>query len=500
MKKNILAILIVVLAILLSFSTFANAATFKDFTYELSKDYFTRSNPANSEDKDELDHSRDVSYGSVKIFPTNGSYTISSTTMVLSDLIYYNQNPSNYDIMQTHGSPYEEESSKIYNAFVITPADSSSVSVDFIIPAELDAINDNGKVKEHSFFVNIAYNNGTADLTERVEIKFKVQNELILVKDKVSFVSDTTDASCNMADKKCDKTINEFIPGEDIVMSFSIKNNLRSIDMEDVIYEINLNGDVDEDEFEDDFNSIDGRGTEEISISIEPDSDAEGNLNVEILVYGEDEFGSLNGFYYEFDDLEFNVPKYRVRLDLNAISPSKVCVGDDVTVSYKVTNIGSKNQKKLQTIISENKLGWSKTTNVFSLDGEDDGDYESESFEETFFVPSNAKEGTYSPKVTVYYEDGTSIKTIYSTLNFVVEDCSPPIKTEVEKNDSKNTTSNTGTIIINPNSTTSIPTTSNNNVVVATPQSVDTGFWIMIGVIVLLVLAIITLLVYLLKK
>lgn len=509
MKKGIFAILALFLVILLSFSAFAS-----DFSYTFEDDddgYFERSNPADSEDDDELDDPSDAAYGTVVITPVNSTYTIDNVTMSLSDLDYYDADPSEYEIKQKHGEVYEEDDSETYLAYEIVDSktNASQATVRFIISAELDAIDDNNGDEVYKFYVNIEYNNTVSIVSEKVLVEFKVTNELVLKKDTVDFESATTTADCDLEDNDCDEDIDEFVPGEDIEMSFTLENKLNDIDMLDVEVEIDLNGDVDEDTLDESVGTIDKDSEEVVSVKIEPDSDAEDELQIEILVYGEDEFGAVHGFYYDFDDLEFNIPDVNMQLDVDSL-PSSVCAGDDVEVAFEVTNYGADDQDNLIVRVQESGLSWLRDTPRFDLKGEDDGDYESEDFSFMFTVPSNARVKSYSPRVTLYFEDEDGDDdTVFETLSLNIVDCDATSSDDDSDDDSTtdggndSTDSNAGIVITQPDSTDSTNDAADNGAAVVTAKPKDSGNLEAVGIVLLVLLliaAVVSLVVVLLKK
>ena len=497
MKKGIFAIISLMLLVLLAASVFAD-----DISYSLNDKYQERCNPYEDGDDDEIDDNDDLSYGSVAISAGSG-VTILSVDADISG--YYHESDMDLDISD---GKLEHDDSTYETTIISIDSESKSATVKFIVPQYLDSVNSDGNEVSHQFKITVQYSennsNSSVPTTETKTIDFKVENNLQISGD-IHFESDYNEAKCDVDDEDgvdCDDDdLDNFIPGQRIDMKFVLKNDMADADMDNIDIDIDVDGDEDGFDDGDDDIDLDSKDEKDFSFYIDVDDDAD-DIDVELVVVGEDEFDAKQGFHYEINnEIEFDSPDYDVDLDVNPVPPY-VCIGDETLISFKVTNRGTHDQDNIRVELKDTNLGWSKVDSV-SLEGEDDGDYDSHTFNFYMTIPSSAHAGQYNPQLVVYYEDDDSNDaTTFQNINLIVKDCK--VAEVIEDEDDENIVIappvNGGDNPI-PEEGNAVPITpGGSDVIVAEPSHFDwQTFWI-VSIIVLLIVAIVSLIVFLVKK
>jgi hypothetical protein len=500
MKTKVLMISIL-LVLLLAFPAFA-ADTVTSTSISLD-DAVQRSNPLPEGDDNKLDDDAELEYATFTLTVTadaGANLTISDfgISYSASDYVTFDDEVNSSDIFEVSSLPASVEN-----------ATSDTFTVKVLIPSDLNAIDTNFNAVQHSVTATLTTSSG--DLT--AEMTFYAENGLEL--DDVDIVDSqdekwTCDVDTDKESLDCEDEVDELFPEEDFTATFVVKNVMDSdseLDFEDVEVDLDDESDV---EAEDNSYKIDIDADEEDSreITFEVDAEDGDDATIDIEAVVVDENGARHGFKHSFE-VGFETAQYDVDLRGLVARSNSVCPGDFVTVAFDIKNIGTKDQDSLAYDITSPELGWNEIVTRINLDGDKDGDGETESVSKTLEVPSDARSGVYKPLVTVFYEDDNDDEKLIEIVTLTVESCGQTTPTTTVPTQPTTNTGNTGTntgsgiVIDTPTNTGNqgqvtvtepAPTTSNTVVATAKPKSstnVGAIFGLSLLVLLLIIIAVV---------
>lgn len=214
---------------------------------------------------------------------------------------------------------------------------------------------------------------------------------------KIDRVRMTCDAKTTTVN---DESSVEMSPGQTCELSIRVKNSHPTYDMEDVEVEVEAkNSDVDGGS--DSISKISDGSSKEVVIPIKVDKDSDArDVEVEIVVDGEDESGKKYS-----DSLEFNVEIVKKSHDMKIskvlTSPSNLnaCTNTRVDVTVAVENAGDRDERKVAVELNVPGLNFIKKLSDIEVD---EGDEE----RVTFTVPlSRLAKGAYKGTAKVFYDN-----------------------------------------------------------------------------------------------
>ncbi|MFT4326170.1 MAG: hypothetical protein ACMXYK_01580 [Candidatus Woesearchaeota archaeon] len=419
MKRQLSILMIVsVLFIALASVSFASPEiTVRDVTLEAAQE---RSNSELHGSRDLLDDSRELRYATftIPVEVKNGTATVTAATVTQSFTYIFGGDLSDDDIYEvTTNLPLE-----ITNA-------TQNVVVRLLVPERLSAIDTSFQTIRHEAQAQLTINDGSSNLQRTSNLRFTVENNLDLR--TVDVVVDGVSYRCSVRDSvalDCDRELEELEPGSDFTLELLIRNLFRSnsrIDIEDIEFELRDSRDVEASRNR--FSERRLRAGDDFPLNIDfrvDDRVRDGDrFIIEFNAMGVDSNGARHGFEHEFE-VRFNIPRAKVEARNLATSPSSVCPGERVSISYIIENLGSDRQSNIRSQIQENALGWDRILDRFELTGRDDNRVDTRSVIESFTVPSNAAPGVYPVRVLVFYQDNLRRDTsaLY-TVDLRVEDC-----------------------------------------------------------------------------
>ena len=201
----------------------------------------------------------------------------------------------------------------------------------------------------------------------------------------------------------------EFEIGEKISGEIRIKNNLEDdykFDVSVYLYDVNEENSISKIS---EKIKIDEGDSENYEFEIEIPMDIEDEEFV-IYAYVETSDEICNSAYNE---IEIQRKDHDVQIDNIEINPVIVSPGDESEVSVKIKNLGTEDED-IKIKIEVLGMNLSKTSEEFEI--EEFGQDDKETKKMILAIPEDAKEGEYSLKATVFFEDGES----YATEDFAV--------------------------------------------------------------------------------
>jgi hypothetical protein len=177
------------------------------------------------------------------------------------------------------------------------------------------------------------------------------------------------------------------------------------------------------------------RNDDEIDIcfNVEPDYARmrfPSSTSIELNIDTTDDNGANHKIVFSFP-IEVRLPAWEVNLFGQRLSPSSVCAGDSVIVEFTVENVGSNNQRNIQTKVSQTNFNFERVEGPFQLERVDRDRRDSRQFSYTLPVPVSVNPGSYPVTFEVFYQDGSSSSSRVSEIQIVsltVRDCSPPVQ------------------------------------------------------------------------
>lgn len=145
--------------------------------------------------------------------------------------------------------------------------------------------------------------------------------------------------------------------------------------------------------------------TFKIIVPVEDVEDSTNRYKLYVKAYEEDEEETLCTDLIDdelFQDIEIKKEKHDVSIDELSVTTPVPC-GEEVEVSLRAYNIGTKDQDDVQVTFYNTELGLELNSDVFSLD---EGDSERLSF--SFIVPEDTREDTYTLKLYASFDYSSS--------------------------------------------------------------------------------------------
>jgi hypothetical protein len=205
-----------------------------------------------------------------------------------------------------------------------------------------------------------------------------------------------------------------FGPGKEIEVKVKVENN-NDEDEKFLVRGILFNVDEDDEEEkeESDYIKIDAGDTEtfEFSITVPEDFDEEDNYFLFVKAYqkGEEE----TQCNYNIIDLSLEREEHSLIIDDVTIDPQIISANEKANIKVKVKNIGSSEEEEAYIKITNSQLGILGKSEYFDI--EEHGEDDEVTISSDFLIPNEAKEGEYTFKVEVFFEDGSSSTT--ETIN-----------------------------------------------------------------------------------
>jgi hypothetical protein len=337
--------------------------------------------------------------------------------------------------------------------------------------------------------------NPTFEVQAEIENKLEIKDSDILVKRDISGEKDR-DADSGRISITDDRDI-KVRPGDKLIIELEIQNKFSSktdIDFDDVTVEIDIEDDEDFDfDEEPDSFSLDTKDEKTVTFELEVNEDADRDSHrVRINLEGRTGAGGLHGETLEFDlDVERKSRDIAIR-DLD-ISPDKIaCDEEDRTVSvdFDIFNRGNSDEDEVAIEVSSQGLDFKEKQQDIDLPRDD-----SQVLSFTIPVEDDAKVGTQRIRLTTFVRNTVKVNTIEKTV--VIEKCDVPApEVKAEENQVTQATGAQATQAMPPIVATGVegvPT-------VARTEVSSTGYLVLLGVLIALVLLGIVLLVVVLIK
>jgi hypothetical protein len=194
----------------------------------------------------------------------------------------------------------------------------------------------------------------------------------------------------------------KFYIGDEINVKVKVYNNLDDdidADVKAYLYDMTDNEAVDED---DDSVDIDSDDSEELEFTFKVEDDLDESHEYAIYAYVEGDSNSCNDDYVNID-----VKRDKNKLIIDSINMDNdlaIC-NDNVDMSVKIKNIGSKDQDAY-IVVENSELSVNEKTESFEIEKYDDKDTITKTL--SFKIPENMTEGTYNLKIKVYYSGETT--------------------------------------------------------------------------------------------
>lgn len=234
----------------------------------------------------------------------------------------------------------------------------------------------------------------------------------------------------------------DFYPGDIITAVVDIANDgdddISDIYVEAVLYDLTDGSELTDwirsDNF--DLDSGDNENNIELELEIPSDVEVDDNIVVFARVY-EDGNEDENCWYKQYDDFDIKRMSHDIYLKINSIIPSIVDCGESFDVNTFVYNIGKKDETGVYIKVKDSTGKLLGQTTPFDLDSSDE-----DTKIITVNVPKDIDPKDYSLEVIVYYDNGDSTKSKFSTIKVTCEqlNVAPVADAGASKTVSKGTT------------------------------------------------------------
>lgn len=232
-------------------------------------------------------------------------------------------------------------------------------------------------------------------------------------------------------------TITELKPGTIITITFEVESlwnedneDEEDFEIENIEIECKLNdiGEDDDDQKESaDFNDLDAEDNDEITLEFTISDEAEDNENKDIdctLSGNDDEYD------YDIDftiEVEIEKEDHDVAFITSTINPAIIACNRNFGISYKIKNLGARDEDDVQVVIKNDALDFYKNDFINELE---EGKYSDEDTEYsgTFSVTVDEKQrsGIYPFRFEVFFDDGDDSSV--ETINLEIQDCIAPVE------------------------------------------------------------------------
>ncbi|MFP4567862.1 MAG: hypothetical protein ACLFN8_02875 [Candidatus Woesearchaeota archaeon] len=213
-------------------------------------------------------------------------------------------------------------------------------------------------------------------------------------------------------------------PGVEIELTVTLENNLpRSSDndMEDV--EITMRSISDDADGQEEFISrlrSESSTSHKFRFTIDPKDFLDGDIvDVEIEAWGITRDGESYRDVWDLD-LRIEADRYDLVIDELTLTPSSVCAGEDIRVSYELINVGRDDLSSAGIRYNLFEFGlseWDRSLNLYSGD--------SRRMSRSLTIPQSASPGEYFLEVIAHPRMSSSSDTSSEILSFMVRDCEP---------------------------------------------------------------------------
>ncbi len=398
--------------------------------------------------------------------------------------VYNDQNNTinNFNIQYNINSKYQFTFTSTIPT-TINPYEKFNITYTAYIPKETDS--QKTKIGEISFTSNIT--NGSRKVYVQAKNKLEFTD--------IDFTSDDGDDS-NLNDGD---TINVNLkPESKAEFEIDLKNyftNTEDININDAYIKMTIENIDDGDDITEKTERKDIRPNKKKTYNLQftiPETAEEGDYNVILEAFGEDENGAEHYSKVELT-LKVKREKHDLRIKNININPTVACIGDKITIKTTLKNEGTRDEDRTTIIVEQKELNYKKYE-TFSLDSYD-GSHNQETA--VFYLDTkNIKPGEYTLQFKAYYDDNFIN---YNETKIYIEDCNK--KTE---NTQKNESKKPAVVIVEQKPNSELTGTNNKNTIqenskqkTETKNRDKTIYWLIAANILLIIIVIIVIIILL---
>jgi hypothetical protein len=230
--------------------------------------------------------------------------------------------------------------------------------------------------------------------------------------------------------------ITELKPGTKLSITFEVESlwdedddDEEDMQIDDIELECKLNdiGEDDDDEkITKSFSDLDAEDKDEVTFEFTISEEAKDNENKDIdctLTGNDDEYD------YDIDftiEVEVEKEDHDVKFIKADINPSIIACNRNFGISYKIKNLGAKDEDDVQVVIKSSSLDIYKNELIRTLE---EGKYTDEDTEfsgtYSLSVDSKQRSGTYPVRFEVFFDDNDD--SWFEMVNLEVQDCVAPV-------------------------------------------------------------------------
>lgn len=255
-------------------------------------------------------------------------------------------------------------------------------------------------------------------VTSQGSLKIETENKLEIKKVRV-YVNDEESGDT----VKNNEDVDNIKPGDKLTIEVIAENNFKSssnVKIKDVEFKVESDSDLDVDESKElgDIRDAD-EDSGKISFRVDKDID-EGNYQLKITLYGEDEYGAEHGEQWEIT-IKVEKEDEDIAIERSELSQDTVSCNRDVSLNVRIENIGSDDSDQIVLTVKSKALGLDYRNLDIDLDSGDDY-----SKIISFRVPEDAVAGSYYIDIATYFDynafEDDDISN-YKQIELKVEEC-----------------------------------------------------------------------------